>query len=95
MQYLGEYDYPENVTLRKKNIISALDQVAAKLGNTRAICKKSYVLPALLEEYESGNLAPYLKKAARSAEITDEKSLNQDEKILLNFLKVQREKKLA
>lgn len=94
MKYLSEYEYPPNITLRKKNIVSVLDQVAAKLGNTRAICKKSYVFPALLEEYEGGNLAPYLKKISKSVDMTRDKGLNHDEKVLLNFLKAQRRKKL-
>ena len=93
MKCLAELEYPENLTLRKKNIVTAIDQVAAKLGNTRSICKKSYVFPALLEEYESGSLLPYLKKLSRSADFTGERGLNHDEKVLLSFLKAQKKKK--
>lgn len=94
MKHLAEFDYPENVTLKKKIIVSAIDQVAAKLGNTRAICKKSYVFPALLEEYENGSLLPYLKKLSKSADVSGEKNLNHDERILLSFLKAQKKKKI-
>ncbi len=93
MKYLAEFEYPNNATLKKKNIVTAIDLVAAKLGNTRAICKKSYVFPALLEEYESGSLLPYLKKLSKSSDITGEKGLNHDEKTLLSFLKAQKKKK--
>lgn len=93
MKYLAEFDYPDNTIPRKKIIVTALDQVAAKLGNTRAICKKSYVFPALLEEYENGSLFPYLKKLSKSSDFTGEKGLNHDEKILLSFLKAQKRKK--
>lgn len=93
MKHLAEFEYPENLTLRKKIIIEAIDQVAAKLGNTRAICKKSYVFPALLEEYENGSLQPYLKKLSKSTDFTGEKGLNHDEKVLLSFLKAQKKKK--
>jgi len=93
MKHLAEFDYPDNATQKKKTIITAIDQVAAKLGNTRAICKKSYVFPALLDEYESGSLLPYLKKLSKSADFTGEKGLNHDEKILLSFLKAQKKKK--
>lgn len=95
MKHLAEFDYPENVTLRKKVIVTAIDQVAAKLGNTRAICKKSYVFPALLEEYEAGSLFPYLKKLSKSSDFTGEKGLNHDEKVLLSFLKAQKKKKAS
>lgn len=94
MKYLAEFEYPNNTTLKKKNIVTAIDQVAAKLGNTRAICKKSYVFPALLEEYESGSLLPYLKKLSKSSDIAGEKGLNHDEKTLLSFLKAQKKKKM-
>ena len=72
--------------------MAALDDVSAKLGNTRAICKKSYVFPALLEAYESGELLPYLKRIVKGSEMTD-RGLNHDEKVLLKFLKDQRRKK--
>lgn len=93
MKHLAEFDYPENLMLRKKIIVAAIDQVAVKLGNTRAICKKSYVFPALLEEYENGPLLPYLKKLSKSSDFTGEKGLNHDEKVLLSFLKAQKRKK--
>lgn len=93
MKYLAEYDYPESLTLRKKIIVSAIDEVASKLGNTRAICKKSYVFPPLLEEYETGDLKPYLNKLSKSSEVQGEKGLNHDEKVLLSFLKAQRTRK--
>jgi DNA topoisomerase I len=35
----------------KRNVLTALDCVAQRLGNTRAVCRKSYVHPGLLEAY--------------------------------------------
>jgi DNA topoisomerase-1 len=93
MKHLAEFEHTDNASLRKKIIVAAIDQVAAKLGNTRAICKKSYVFPALLEEYENGSLQPYLKNLSKSSNFTGEKGLNHDEKVLLSFLKAQRTKK--
>lgn len=95
MKHLAEFDYPDNATLKKKIIVTAIDQVAAKLGNTRAICKKSYVFPALLDEYENGTLIPYLKKLTKSTNLAGEKGLNHDEKVLLSFLKAQKKKKAS
>lgn len=90
MKYLADYEYPETEAQRKKVIVSVLDQVAARLGNTRAICKKSYVFPALLEQYENGSLKPWLKKLSRSPGLSSGQGLNHDEKVLLSFLKAQR-----
>lgn len=93
LKQLSVYNYPENITLRKKAVIAALDTVAAMLGNTRAICKKSYVFPDLLEAYESGEIVPYLKKISSRGQEIGEQGLNQDEKVLLTFLRSKRKKR--
>ena len=46
---------PETSTTgRKRAIVRALDDVAHKLGNTRAVCRKSYVHPAVLDAFMNG-----------------------------------------
>ncbi|MDH3292002.1 MAG: DNA topoisomerase IB [Gemmatimonadota bacterium] len=40
------------------NIIKAIDLVAARLGNTRAVCRKYYVHPRVIEAYRDGIVAP-------------------------------------
>jgi len=95
LRQLAVFEYPENETLRKKYINTALDEVSARLGNTRTVCRKSYVFPALLEAYMDGTLQPYLKKINRAAGKTESKSLDHDEKVLLSFLKAERKKKLT
>jgi DNA topoisomerase-1 len=44
----------ESETQAKKNIVEAVAQVAKKLGNTKAVCRKSYIHPAVLEAYLEG-----------------------------------------
>ncbi|MEO8795298.1 MAG: DNA topoisomerase IB [Daejeonella sp.] len=95
LRELANYDYPENESQKKKIVVAAIDVVAGRLGNTRAICKKSYVFPAMLDAFMSGDLLPYLKKLKRTAALPPDKGLNSDEKILLSFLKSERKKKLA
>ncbi|MGB7543828.1 MAG: DNA topoisomerase IB, partial [Burkholderiales bacterium] len=41
-----------------RNIVRAIDAVAERLGNTRAVCRKYYVHPALLHAYHLGLTAP-------------------------------------
>ncbi|MGE0351975.1 MAG: DNA topoisomerase IB [Gemmatimonadales bacterium] len=41
-----------------RNIVSAIDTVARRLGNTRTVCRKYYVHPLLLEAYLQGHTAP-------------------------------------
>jgi DNA topoisomerase-1 len=44
----------ENASQAKKNVVTAIKAVAAKLGNTPAVCRKCYVHPAVLEAYLGG-----------------------------------------
>lgn len=69
-----------------KNLVATLDAVADKLGNTRAVCKKYYVHPQLLDHYENGKLDAYLDKLKSSTENTDE-LLSYEEKIILEFMR--------
>jgi DNA topoisomerase-1 len=71
---------------KKKVIVQVLDCVAGKLGNTRAVCKSSYVYPLLLEAFEDDRLNHYLKKMHKTAP-TDAKAIENDEKVLMMFLK--------
>ena len=74
----------------KQNIVTIIDNVAGKLGNTRAVCKKYYIHPKLFEAYEQGELEPYLQdlRAGRSQNKSGE--LHNDEKVLLQFMKDQK-----
>jgi len=40
----------------KSNIVGAVDVVASALGNTRAVCRKCYIHPRVLEAYDKGQL---------------------------------------
>jgi DNA topoisomerase-1 len=49
----------------KKNIVTAIEAVAGVLGNTRSVCRKSYIHPAVLHAYESGLMSrTYSKRPA-------------------------------
>jgi len=77
----------ENLQLNsKKTIVNVLDCVAKKLGNTRAVCKSSYVYPLLLTAYENDELEKYMKKM-NNKKTVGKLGLEHDEKVLLSFLK--------
>lgn len=38
----------------KRNIVGAIDSVAARLGNTRAVCRTCYIHPGVFEAYRGG-----------------------------------------
>jgi DNA topoisomerase I len=48
---LREFAEFTSETQAKKNIVQAIESVARKLGNTKAVCRKCYVHPAVLDAY--------------------------------------------
>ncbi|MFD2288521.1 DNA topoisomerase IB [Pedobacter petrophilus] len=76
-----------NVELNtKKTVVNVLDCVAKKLGNTRAVCKSSYVYPLLITAFENNELEKYMKKM-NNHKTVGKLGLEHDEKVLLSFLK--------
>src|SRR4051812_18003555 len=43
----------------KANIVAAVDATASRLGNTRAVCRASYIHPAVFAGYERGDLLSF------------------------------------
>jgi DNA topoisomerase I len=68
-------------TAVKGNILQAIDQTAERLGNTRAVCRASYIHPEVLSGYESGALVVF---DPGPSEISD---LNDDEWFALAWLR--------
>ena len=66
----------------------ALDAVAERLGNTRAVCRKYYVHPALLEAYHLGMTAPAPPDmdTSKSRRKQSAAALRRDEVVVLQFL---------
>jgi DNA topoisomerase I len=48
----------------KRNVGTAIEAVSRLLGNTRAVCRKCYVHPVVLEAYADGSLAAAMKDCA-------------------------------
>jgi DNA topoisomerase-1 len=72
----------ESETEAKRNVLTAIDAVARKLGHTRAVCRRAYVHPAVIDTYLEGSL-----EAAFDVEhIVARGRLRSDEVALLNFL---------
>jgi DNA topoisomerase-1 len=57
LQELQEVDSQAKL---KKNILRAVESVAMKLGNTRAVCRKCYIHPAVIDSYLDGSLLKHL-----------------------------------
>ena len=48
----------------KRNVIAAIESVAKKLGNTKAVCRKCYIHPAILDAYLDGTTIRMPKRRA-------------------------------
>ena len=55
-QQLCAMESATSATAAKQNVLGAIDQVAESLGNTRAVCRKCYIHPAVVDEYVDGHL---------------------------------------
>jgi DNA topoisomerase I len=51
---LAEMGQAESQPQAKRNIVQAVKQVAAHLGNTPSVCRRCYIHPAVLERYAEG-----------------------------------------
>ena len=71
-----------------KPILQAIDAVAERLGNTRTVCRKYYVHPALLHAYMQGLTAAQPNGATprRKRRIAPPPALRRDEVTILQFL---------
>lgn len=63
---LREFEEVDSQTQAKKNLVRAIEQVAGRLGNTPAVCRKCYVHPDVINAYLDGTLARTLKIKAEN-----------------------------
>ena len=61
---LKEFESFDSEAAAKKNIVTAIEHVAERLGNTPSVCRKCYVHPAILESYVDGSMLDALRVKA-------------------------------
>jgi DNA topoisomerase-1 len=71
----------------ERNIVAAVDMTAKRLGNTRSVCRKYYIHPALIEAYLDGSVLPPLPPRKWSKRNAQGPTLRQHELDVLGFLK--------
>jgi DNA topoisomerase-1 len=62
---LGEFHNGDKKARLKKNILQAIEAVAKRLGNTKAVCRKCYIHPAVIDAYTDGSLLQILSRRAK------------------------------
>jgi len=67
-QLLKDFEAVDSEARAKKNVVQAIEQVAKQLGNTRAVCRKCYVHPAVIDAYMDGSMMKTVaQRASRTA----------------------------
>jgi DNA topoisomerase I len=70
----------------KANVLRAIDRVAEQLNNTRAVCRKYYVHPAVFDAYLAGTMLQTLQNGTKEAAKAD---LNSEEAAVVRLLRHQ------
>lgn len=72
------------------NIVKAVDQVASRLGNTRAVCRKYYVHPEIIQAYLEGEVVDCPEPIPNKRKRRPTATLRRDEVKVLEFLQNRR-----
>jgi DNA topoisomerase I len=83
---LREFRYAESTAASKRNVVRAIEAVAGVLGNTPAVCRKSYIHPAILECYMDRSMAAKLSRAVSPSLKRVASQLRPDEAAVLRIL---------
>jgi DNA topoisomerase-1 len=84
---LQEFEQVDSETQKKQNVVRAIEAVAERLGNTRAVSRKSYVHPAVIDAYLDGTLAETLRQRIDLELAEGLHTLEPEEAAVLAFLR--------
>jgi DNA topoisomerase-1 len=59
---LQEFEAVDSHAQAKRNVVQAIESVAKRLGNTKAVCRKCYIHPAVINSYLDGSLLNVLRR---------------------------------
>ncbi len=78
---------PESEADGKRKIAAVMRAVAERLGNTPAVCRASYVSPAVIEQYLDGRTIDDFRPRRLRVVSSREVGLDQEEQALLSLLR--------
>jgi len=90
---LAEVARFKSSTEAKRNIVKAIESVAKRLGNTKAVCRKCYIHPAILDAYMDGATIQTVK--ANAARLTKSRGALSSEEIAVVGILERRLRKTA
>lgn len=93
-QALQEFEDFDSDAAAKRNVTQAIESVAERLGNTKAICRKCYVHPAIIDAYLDRSLVKTLKAKTERELRESVSSLSGEEGAVLGLLQQRMEREL-
>jgi len=86
-EYLRECGPARTKKDAERNVVRAIDHTAKRLGNTRTVCRKYYIHPALIEAYLQGEILPPMPKHSQRLPRKPGGKLRKHEEQVLDFLR--------
>jgi len=87
LQLTPEQEQEEAERAARRQVKQALERVSTELGNTAAVCRKSYVHPSVIEQYTRGELSASIARARRAARRRPVRGLREPEAVVLHWLR--------
>jgi DNA topoisomerase-1 len=85
-QALKEFETFDSEAAAKRNIVRAIESVAKSLGNTKAVCRKCYIHPEIIDAYLDRSLCETLKARAQQKLRSRLSRLSAEEAAVLTLL---------
>jgi DNA topoisomerase-1 len=79
--------FPETKTDEQRSITAVMRRVAAELGNTPAVCRASYVSPAVIDQYLAGRTLEDFRPRHLRVVGARQLDLDNEEQALLSLLR--------
>jgi DNA topoisomerase-1 len=86
-EHVSRSGFPETKTDEKRSISAAMRRVAQQLGNTPAVCRASYVSPAVIEQYLDGRTIEDFRPRHLRVVGARDAGLDPEEQALLSLLR--------
>ena len=83
---LQEFEQFSDKGAAAQNVVEAVKTVAQKLGNTPAVCRKSYIHPAVIEAYFDGDMLSSMQQKVEEELSGDLSGLKPEEAAVLGLL---------
>jgi DNA topoisomerase I len=86
-EHVARHGFPETRTDEKRSVTAVMRRVAQQLGNTPAVCRASYVSPAVVEQYLDGRTIEDFRPRHLRVVSAREVGLDAEEQALLSLLR--------